>query len=126
LLPLALGWCQARLDSRQQRTGSQNDSHSSIHVKPPLVGKSQAAQRRLLRRDVPCQKLFKPTPNHGRMEAAYPREPVTDPIIDDIVARALAEDVGDGDITTAATVPERARARATITQKAPGVVSGLH
>jgi nicotinate-nucleotide pyrophosphorylase (carboxylating) len=43
----------------------------------------------------------------------------------EIVARALAEDVGDGDVTTAATVPERARARAAITQKAPGVVYGL-
>jgi len=43
----------------------------------------------------------------------------------EIVARALAEDVGDGDVTTAATVPEQARARATITQKAPGVVYGL-
>jgi nicotinate-nucleotide pyrophosphorylase (carboxylating) len=41
------------------------------------------------------------------------------------VARALAEDVGAGDVTTAATVPETARARATITQKAPGVVYGL-
>ena len=43
----------------------------------------------------------------------------------EIVARALAEDVGDGDVTTAATVPEHARARATITQKAPGVAYGL-
>ncbi len=42
-----------------------------------------------------------------------------------IVARALAEDVGDGDVTTAATVPPQARARALITQKAPGVVFGL-
>jgi nicotinate-nucleotide pyrophosphorylase (carboxylating) len=41
------------------------------------------------------------------------------------VARALAEDVGSGDITTTATVPEQARARALITQKAPGVVFGL-
>jgi len=41
------------------------------------------------------------------------------------VARALAEDVGDGDVTTAATVPEGAAARATITQKAPGVIYGL-
>jgi nicotinate-nucleotide pyrophosphorylase (carboxylating) len=45
--------------------------------------------------------------------------------IPEVVARALAEDVGDGDVTTAATVPEDARARATITQKAPGVVFGL-
>jgi len=41
------------------------------------------------------------------------------------VARALAEDVGDGDVTTAATVPESARARALITQKAPGVIFGI-
>jgi len=46
-------------------------------------------------------------------------------VTDEVVARALAEDVGDGDATTAATVPEHARARATITQKAPGVVFGL-
>jgi nicotinate-nucleotide pyrophosphorylase (carboxylating) len=45
--------------------------------------------------------------------------------ISDIVTRALAEDVGDGDVTTAATVPEGARGRALITQKAPGVIYGL-
>ena len=42
-----------------------------------------------------------------------------------VVSRALAEDVGDGDITTATTVPADARARALIGQKAPGVVFGL-
>jgi nicotinate-nucleotide pyrophosphorylase (carboxylating) len=46
-------------------------------------------------------------------------------MLSEIVARALAEDVGDGDATTAATVPAEARARALITQKAPGVVFGL-
>jgi nicotinate-nucleotide pyrophosphorylase (carboxylating) len=46
-------------------------------------------------------------------------------MISEIVARALAEDVGDGDVTTAATVPESARGRALITQKAPGVVFGM-
>jgi nicotinate-nucleotide pyrophosphorylase (carboxylating) len=45
--------------------------------------------------------------------------------IQELVARALAEDVGSGDVTTAATVDEAARARATITQKAPGVVFGV-
>jgi nicotinate-nucleotide pyrophosphorylase (carboxylating) len=45
--------------------------------------------------------------------------------LDEIVDRALAEDVGDGDLTTAATVPSDARARAMITQKGPGVVYGL-
>jgi nicotinate-nucleotide pyrophosphorylase (carboxylating) len=41
------------------------------------------------------------------------------------VARALAEDLGGGDVTSLATVPEQARARARIVQKAPGVVFGL-
>jgi nicotinate-nucleotide pyrophosphorylase (carboxylating) len=45
--------------------------------------------------------------------------------IEQIVARALAEDVGTGDVTTESTVPAEARARARIVQKAPGVVSGL-
>jgi nicotinate-nucleotide pyrophosphorylase (carboxylating) len=43
----------------------------------------------------------------------------------DVVARALAEDLGDGDVTTRATVPADARARAVIRQKAPGVIYGL-
>jgi nicotinate-nucleotide pyrophosphorylase (carboxylating) len=43
----------------------------------------------------------------------------------DAVARALAEDLGAGDVTSAATVPEGARARARIVQKQPGVVFGL-
>ena len=42
-----------------------------------------------------------------------------------IVARALAEDLGDGDVTTEATVPADARAEAAISQKAPGVIFGL-
>ena len=45
--------------------------------------------------------------------------------LDAIVRAALDEDVGAGDVTTAATVPPGARARARITQKAPGVVFGL-
>jgi nicotinate-nucleotide pyrophosphorylase (carboxylating) len=43
----------------------------------------------------------------------------------DLIDRALAEDVGDGDATTEATVDPDARARATIIQKEPGVISGL-
>ncbi|HSR93833.1 MAG TPA: carboxylating nicotinate-nucleotide diphosphorylase [Solirubrobacterales bacterium] len=41
------------------------------------------------------------------------------------VSQALAEDVGTGDVTSAATVPEGARGRARIVQKQPGVVFGL-
>ncbi len=42
-----------------------------------------------------------------------------------LVRQALAEDVGPGDVTTEATVPAQARARALITQKAPGAIYGL-
>jgi nicotinate-nucleotide pyrophosphorylase (carboxylating) len=42
-----------------------------------------------------------------------------------LVGRALEEDVGAGDVTTEATVPPEARARALITQKAPGAIYGL-
>ncbi len=42
-----------------------------------------------------------------------------------LVRRALAEDVGSGDVTTEATVPAGARARALITQKEPGAIYGL-
>jgi nicotinate-nucleotide pyrophosphorylase (carboxylating) len=45
--------------------------------------------------------------------------------LQEIVRAALAEDVGSGDATTLATVDAAARARATITQKAPGVVFGI-
>ncbi len=45
--------------------------------------------------------------------------------LSEAVARALAEDLGDGDVTSLATVPEEARGRARIVQKAPGVVFGL-
>src|ERR1700759_4454366 len=43
----------------------------------------------------------------------------------ELVARALAEDLGDGDVTGEATVPAEATANARIVQKAPGVVFGL-
>jgi nicotinate-nucleotide pyrophosphorylase (carboxylating) len=42
-----------------------------------------------------------------------------------LVRRALAEDVGSGDLTTQATVAQDARARALITQKQPGVIYGM-
>ncbi len=42
-----------------------------------------------------------------------------------LVERALEEDVGTGDLTTEATVEETARARALISQKAPGAIYGM-
>ena len=59
------------------------------------------------------------------MDDAYPRVQMSARAVAEIVARALAEDVGEGDVTTAATVAADARARATICQKAPGVVYGV-
>jgi nicotinate-nucleotide pyrophosphorylase (carboxylating) len=43
----------------------------------------------------------------------------------ELVARALLEDLGPGDVTAEAVVAEEAQGRATITQKEPGVVFGL-
>ena len=42
-----------------------------------------------------------------------------------LVERALAEDLGAGDVTTTATVAEDTRAHALITQKAPGTIYGV-
>jgi nicotinate-nucleotide pyrophosphorylase (carboxylating) len=48
-----------------------------------------------------------------------------DAALEDLVARALAEDVGPGDVTARAVVPEEAVATARIIQKQAGVVYGL-
>jgi nicotinate-nucleotide pyrophosphorylase (carboxylating) len=45
--------------------------------------------------------------------------------LEQTVALALSEDIGEGDVTSISTVPEQARARARIVQKEPGVVFGL-
>jgi nicotinate-nucleotide pyrophosphorylase (carboxylating) len=42
-----------------------------------------------------------------------------------IIALALEEDLGTGDVTSIATIPADLRATATIVAKAPGVVAGL-
>jgi len=48
-----------------------------------------------------------------------------EPSLEQLVNRALAEDLGDGDVTTASTVPAGSKAHATITQKQEGVLAGL-
>ena len=45
--------------------------------------------------------------------------------LEETVARALAEDIGGGDVTSESTVPENARARVRVVQKQSGVVFGL-
>ncbi len=46
-------------------------------------------------------------------------------MIDELIARALAEDIGDGDMTCAAVVPPEARAHATVSAKQAGVLAGV-
>jgi nicotinate-nucleotide pyrophosphorylase (carboxylating) len=47
-------------------------------------------------------------------------------LIDDVIRRALAEDLGDaGDVTTAAVIAPAARSRAVIAARKPGTVAGL-
>lgn len=43
----------------------------------------------------------------------------------ELIARALVEDIGDGDVTARATVPEGLSAQAHVVLKAPGVIFGL-
>jgi nicotinate-nucleotide pyrophosphorylase (carboxylating) len=50
---------------------------------------------------------------------------VNDAGVADLVRRALREDIGAGDVTSEATVPEGTRARARVVQKAAGVVFGV-
>lgn len=46
-------------------------------------------------------------------------------LLDDLLRRALAEDIGHGDLTTEAIVAEGARARGTVRVKESGVICGL-
>lgn len=45
--------------------------------------------------------------------------------LSELVAGALAEDLGEGDVTTEAIVPQEAQGRARISQKQPGVIFGM-
>ncbi len=64
---------------------------------------------------------------------AYPRAVAAHPDSDQLlreelereIAIALAEDLGSGDVTALATVPEGTTATARVVQKEPGVLSGL-
>ena len=61
-----------------------------------------------------------------RSRGPHKLDPVqADNELTELVARALAEDVGEGDVTSAAVVPEDATATASLLQKRPGVVFGL-
>ena len=55
----------------------------------------------------------------------FPGELGYNTAVAEIVRLALAEDIGRGDITTEATIPAEAAAKAVIMQKQPGVLCGL-
>ncbi|MCZ7638416.1 MAG: carboxylating nicotinate-nucleotide diphosphorylase [Verrucomicrobia bacterium] len=55
----------------------------------------------------------------------FPRVVLTEAEVQDAVQRALAEDLGPGDVTTRAVVPAATRARARLVARQPVVVAGL-
>lgn len=55
----------------------------------------------------------------------FPRVVLTEAEVQDAVQRALAEDLGPGDVTTLAVVPAATRARARLVARQPVVVAGL-
>ena len=57
--------------------------------------------------------------------SAAPLEPLDPESYRDLVHRALAEDIGSGDVTTRATVDERAPARGVLLAKSRCVIAGL-
>jgi nicotinate-nucleotide pyrophosphorylase (carboxylating) len=59
------------------------------------------------------------------VRAALKAPTLVDTEVADLIERALAEDVGSGDITTEATVAPRRRALARIKAKAPGTLAGV-
>jgi nicotinate-nucleotide pyrophosphorylase (carboxylating) len=59
------------------------------------------------------------------MEELYARIEPSEQEIDRIIGTALAEDIGDGDVTTDATIPESAPYEGDLIAKAEGVVAGL-
>ncbi len=49
----------------------------------------------------------------------------TDEVLDDLIGRALAEDLGDGDVTTLSTIPADALYTGDFLVKEPGIIAGL-
>ncbi len=66
-------------------------------------------------------------PSRQRLaQPLHDRRPAPDrTALDDLIRRALAEDVGSGDVTTRATIRPDARGRGVLLAKAPMVVAGL-
>jgi nicotinate-nucleotide pyrophosphorylase (carboxylating) len=63
-------------------------------------------------------------PNSLQPAAYRPASIADQPDVQDLIRRALAEDVGSGDVTTLSVVPEQARGRAVILARSACVVAG--
>src|SRR5512134_2187071 len=64
-------------------------------------------------------------PLRGRVFGHHARVQLDSELVRQAVQSALSEDIGSGDVTTLATVPEGAVARAALRAREPMVVAGL-
>src|SRR6476620_2293031 len=73
----------------------------------------------------PASAARKPQGGTVRAMRTVPFQPLDPALYREIVRRALAEDLGWGDVTTEATVPSDLRAKGIILAKSPCVIAGL-
>src|SRR5690554_4270018 len=77
------------------------------------------------KRGATASKPENPRPDRSPMQQGGLPDYLSLDHLDDLVRRALAEDVGPGDVTTEATVPAGTQAEAHFLAKEDGVVAGL-
>src|SRR5437879_2892437 len=142
--------CATRTGSTRQRrcaTASPRTATATRHCKRHVCARRQpprhssALPRPQLRRaaDVTCVLIFRTAPANGMARSSCTRmkehtltttfEPITDALapdtIDAIIAAALTEDIGPGDVTTDAVIPADTTCRGKIVCKQDGVIAGL-
>src|SRR5438270_7563685 len=142
--------CATRTGSTRQRrcaTASPRTATATRHCKrhvcarrqPPHHSSALPHSRARRAADVTCVWIFRTAPANGMARSSCTRmkehtltttfEPITDALapdtIDTIIAAALAEDIGPGDVTTDAVIPADTTCRGTIVCKQDGVIAGL-
>ena len=126
------GWCRAlaRRGADPQRRGARAAARLAASARPRdrrLRARSRGEPRRPLPRGLPRRErgvrgaLRRPS----RRRAGAGAMELTQQDIERVVTAALAEDVGTGDATTLALVPEDAQCRAELLLEEPGVVCGV-
>src|SRR5438309_3268987 len=142
--------CATRTGSTRQRrcaTASPRTATATRHCKrhvcarrqPPHHSSALPHSRARRAADVTCVWIFRTAPANGMARSSCTRmkehtltttfEPITDALapdtIDTIIAAALAEDIGPGDVTTDAVIPADTTCRGKIVCKQDGVIAGL-